>query len=204
MSWWPFSRTPDIDGPARPVRIEPLDVVQDAPAARGSVPGGKAALVAAAITAAVGAAVPLAERWEGYRGAVYLDPAGIPTQCYGETVHIDPARIYSREECAVKLRARLARIYAPPIIACVPGLTDVRKAQTAGGALVDASYNAGPAAVCASPMARHFRAGRWQEGCEAFSGWYVTARDRRTGQRVRLAGLVARREDERRLCLRGV
>lgn len=158
---------------------------------------GKA--IAIAIAAATAAAVPIAQRWEGYRGQAYLDPANILTQCYGETRDVDPSRIYSKDECATKLRARMAKDYAPALIECVPGFIDLAHTNRFA-ALLDASYNAGPSAACRSPMAREFRAGRWDLGCEYFDGWYVTARDRKTGARVRLRGLVNRRIDEAALC----
>lgn len=163
----------------------------------------RAAAVAAAIAAATAVAVPLAERWEGYRGKAYLDPAKILTQCYGETVDVDPARIYSKDECAAKLRTRMARDYAPPILECVPSFIDPAN-RYAFGAALDASYNAGPAAVCRSPMARAFNAGDYAKGCDAFEGWYVSARNRVTGKRVVYRGLINRRLDERATCRKGL
>lgn len=155
----------------------------------------KTGVIAAAVVIAAG----IAQEFEGYRGAVYLDPAHILTQCYGETQDIDPSVIYSEEQCAAKLRARMAKDYAPALLACVPQFNDPRYAR-AFGALLDASYNAGTAAACRSPMAQHFRLGDIQRGCNAFPGWYVTAKNRKTGERVKLRGLVRRREYERDVC----
>ena len=162
---------------------------------------GKA--IAIAIAAACAAAVPLAQKWEGYLGKAYLDPAMILTQCYGETRDVDPSRIYSKDECAAKLRARMARDYAPPLIECVPSFIDLARTNQFA-ALLDASYNAGPAAACRSPMARHFNAGRWEEGCEYFEGWYTSAKNRRTGVRTYYRGLINRRKDEATLCRTGL
>jgi lysozyme len=150
-----------------------------------------------AIAAAVAIATPLAQQWEGYRGKAYLDPAKILTQCYGETRDIDPTRIYSKDECAAKLRARLAKDYAPKLLKCIPSFIDRHKAF---GAALDASYNAGPVAVCKSPMARAFNAGDYRTGCKAFAGWYVTALNRQTGVRMKLPGLVNRRNAEVAVC----
>lgn len=158
------------------------------------------AALAACIAAACLVAAPLAEKWEGFRGKPYLDPAAILTVCYGETENIDPARIYSKDECAAKLRVRMARDYAPKIADCLPEIVTNRFIF---GALLDASYNAGPVAVCKSNMARSIKAGELRRACEGFSGWYVTARNRRTGERILLRGLVNRRADEKTLCLRG-
>lgn len=154
------------------------------------------AIAAAAIAAAVAIAAPFAEPREGFAPRPYLDPARIVTYCYGETEGVE-ARIYSRDECAAKLRRRMARDYAPKILSCVPRFADPSK-RYAFAASIDAAYNAGPVAFCKSPMARHFNAGHWAAGCDAFPGWYVTARG------VRLRGLVARREGEAALCRRGL
>lgn len=152
----------------------------------------------ALIAAAVLIAVPLATQFEGYRGKAYLDPASILTQCYGETEGVDPSRIYSRDECAAKLRARMAKDYAPPILACLPQLD--MDHRYVFGALLDASYNAGPVAVCKSRMAIAIRTGDWSGACHGFLGWYTTAKDRKTGLRRELPGLVTRRKAEARTC----
>jgi lysozyme len=178
--------------PQRPAPIEPMET-------KSSMgPKSKAAI---AIAAAVAIAAPLAQQWEGYRGKAYLDPVKVLTQCYGETVDVDPARIYSKDECAAKLRKRMAANYAPPILKCIPSLVDH---HVAFGAVLDASYNAGPVAVCKSPMARAFNAGDYKRGCKALLDWYVTAKDRKTGVRVKLRGLVNRRAAEYRVCVTGL
>ena len=156
----------------------------------------------AIIAAAVLVAAPLATQFEGYRGKAYLDPAHILTVCYGETEGVDPSRIYSQDECATKLRARLAKDYAPRLAQCLPQLVDRRRVNVFG-ALLDASYNAGWAAVCRSRMAVAIKAGDWRQACLLIDGWYVTARDRRSGARIALPGLVTRRKKERDVCLRG-
>lgn len=145
-------------------------------------------------------AAPLATQFEGYRGKAYLDPAAILTVCYGETENVDPARIYSKNECAKKLRDRMARDYAPKVLACLPQLGTLDR-RYVFGALLDASYNAGPAAVCKSRMAVSIRAGRWAEACNGFVGWYITAKNRKTGVRTTLPGLVTRRKAEAATCL---
>lgn len=162
----------------------------------------KPAAAAVLIAAAVAVAAPLATKWEGYAAKPYLDPAKIATYCFGETEQVDWSRIYSKDECATKLRARMARDYAPRILDCLPQLTDPARAHVFG-ALLDASYNAGPAAVCKSRMAVSIRVGQWKAACQGFNGWYVTARNRQTGVRIRLRGLERRRADEARVCMLG-
>jgi lysozyme len=144
--------------------------------------------------------LPLTQASEGLRNKPYLDPAHILTVCYGETQGIDPAKIYSNDECAVRLRQRLAQDYAPRILACLPELNDERRLKVFG-ALLDAAYNAGPVAVCNSRMARSIHAGDWRGACNGFYGWYTTALNRKTGVRIKLQGLVTRRAKEAALCL---
>jgi lysozyme len=144
--------------------------------------------------------IPLTQASEGVRTKAYLDPVKILTVCYGETQGIDPSKIYSTDECAVLLRKRLANDYAPRILACLPELNDERRINVFG-ALLDAAYNAGAVAVCNSRMARSIHAGDWKGACNGFYGWYTTARDRRTGVRIQLKGLVIRRGKEADLCM---
>ena len=150
----------------------------------------------ALIAVAVSSVGPMVQHFEGYRGKAYRDPVGILTQCYGETANIRPDLIYSKDECAEKMRARMRRDYAPKIVACAPDFANPMN-RWPFEAAIDASYNAGPAAVCRSPMVKAFNAGRWDAGCAAFVGWYTTARG------VPLAGLVRRRIAERDHCLTG-
>lgn len=149
-------------------------------------------ILPAVVAAAVLIAAPMAASHEGLRTHPYLDPAGIPTVCYGETELA--MRVYSADECGAMLRERLIKDYAPKIAACLPGLVNDAKAN-ALGAFIDAAYNAGVAAVCSSRMARAARAGDLSAACNGFPGWYVTARGKV------YAGLVARRKAEQRLCL---
>jgi lysozyme len=164
---------------------------------------GRAGAVAAAIAAACTlCASVLTMPSEGLRTHPYMDmPGGRATVCYGETEQA--MRVYTPGECGDLLRQRLLRDYAPKVLACVPGLYDPKR-QPIFAALIDASYNAGWAAVCASPMAANARAGQWRAACDSFPGWFVTARNRKTGVRVKLPGLVTRRKTEADLCRKGL
>lgn len=182
--------------------------------------GNKAMGITACIVAACAVAVPIAQRWEGYAPKTYRDPANIPTYCYGETENIskDPSRIYAKTECAALLRQRMARDYAPKILQCIPQLAEPGRKEVFG-ALIDASYNAGPAGVCTSPMRTLIIKGKWSAACKTLPQWYVTARYRgkpmpaavmrRKGWhwdgkawRMTLRGLVNRRTDEMKVCLK--
>jgi lysozyme len=156
---------------------------------------GKGAAVA--IAAAVALSAPVAMAYEGLRTKPYRDPVGIPTVCYGETER--EMRQYTPDECAVMLRARQARDYAPQVLRCAPGLSDQRRSAPFA-ASIDFSYNAGTAAFCRSSMARAFNARRFADGCRAF-GLYDKAR--LNGRLVVLKGLSRRRAAETTLCLKG-
>lgn len=176
------------------------------PTKTGKAVGGADALTAMlAIAAAVNVAAPIAEKHEGYRGAAYYDPAHVLTQCYGETKEIDPSRIYSKDECAKKLRQRMAKDYAPIIGKCIPRFVgeDWNRYTNMFGALLDASYNAGPYAVCQA-YAPLVNSGQYLTVCNKLPGWYTTARNRATGVRKTYPGLVKRRKDEQAVCLTGL
>lgn len=151
--------------------------------------------VAAAIAAACVVVAPFTASFEGEVKHPYRDPAGILTWCYGQTQG-KPELVYTHSQCGDMLRKDLTTKYAPKVIACMPQLQAVER-RNMFAALIDASYNAGPGAVCKSRMAIAVRAGRWVAACNAFPGWYVTARGRR------FPGLVRRRLAEKALCLRG-
>lgn len=163
----------------------------------------QSAQAAALCAAAAATCVVLTQGSEGLRHKAYLDPAHILTVCYGETHGIDPAKIYSTDQCAELLRRKLASEYAPPILDCIPQLAEPQRVKVFG-ALLDAAYNAGPGAVCSSRMARSIKAGMWVTGCKGFYGWRATAHDRRTGKVIQLRGLTIRRAKEATMCREGL
>jgi lysozyme len=181
-------------------------------------PNQKAGGVAAFCVAAAAACLSLTQQSEGKRLKPYRDPANIVTWCYGET-NGTPKANYTSAECAGLLQNRLASVYAPQIAKCLPQLADQRRIKVFA-AFLDASYNAGPLAVCASPMASGAKASDWARACH-FQGWFVTARYRgkpmsaaamqRAGWRwingawrKALPGLIARRVKEAQLCASGL
>lgn len=150
----------------------------------------------AAIAAATLAVAPFVTHNEGERDRPYYDQGHVKTVCIGETQNVED-RIYSHTECAEMLRRRLANDYAPVILNCVPAFIDPKRRQQFI-ASIDASYNAGAAAFCRSPMARAFNAGLWAKGCDGFVSWRATI----NGKPSR--GLRNRREAERLLCRKGL
>lgn len=203
-SWLFYGRAPcpqtPPDAPKEPEN-EPV-----APAAPEAKPAAqtKKERAAAAIAAAVVVAAPLAAGFEGLRTKPYKDPVGISTVCYGETNV--PMRVYSKDECGAFLRKHLTEVYAPKILKCVPEFIEPERVNEFA-ALLDFSYNAGPAAACKSPMAKAFNAGQWAQGCRAFSATYITKKGVKIHGYYASAGgreypgLVRRRATEAKVCL---
>ncbi len=164
------------------------------------------AVTAAAVIAATTAFLPA---WEGMDVVAKRDMIGTGhpmTYCYGQTDEFGKVAAgtrFTKKQCDEFLAKSLPK-YLDPIVACVkPDELPVK----VWASLTDAAYNAGPAAVCRSPMVAKINKGDIVGGCNAFDGWYT----RSAGQVRR--GLVARRagekhgdsrKSERALCLEGI
>jgi lysozyme len=155
----------------------------------------------AAVVACCVAFTPI---WEGMDHVAKKDMIGTGhpvTYCYGQTDEFGTVKVgtkFTKQECDEKLAESLPK-YLDKVGQCVTRPVPVKTMSS----LVDASYNAGPTAVCRSPMVAKINAGDIKGGCEAFKGWYV-----RSDGQVR-KGLVARRsgidsrKSEMELCLEG-
>ncbi len=145
-------------------------------------------------------AVPLIGKWEGLRTTAYLDTIASPpvwTVCYGETKGVQQGDTYTEAQCAAMLarevreyRSGLHRYFTPETKA--ERLTAHRDA-----AYTSLAYNVGIVGAGKSTATRRLNAGDIRGGCEAL-GWWNKA-----GGRV-IRGLVNRRAEETRLCLRGL
>lgn len=145
--------------------------------------------------------------WEGTDLVAKKDMIGTGhpmTYCHGQTDEFGKVKAGQRftpAQCKELLAQSLPK-YLTPLQKCVTVEVPVKTMA----ALLDASYNAGPAAVCRSPMVAKINRGNLVAGCNAFEGWYV-----RSDGKVR-KGLVARRsgingdkrKNEKQLCLEGV
>lgn len=165
------------------------------------------ALSGAMVAAIVASLVAFTPQWEGMDKVARRDAIGTGhpvTYCYGQTDELGTVKVgqrFTKVECDEKLKKSLPR-YVAGVAKCATHIFPVK----VWAALVDAAYNAGPAAVCRSPMMAHMNAGRYEAGCNAFAGWYI-----RSAGKVR-KGLIARRsgvpgdarQSERALCLEGV
>lgn len=159
---------------------------------------GSAAVIAAATTILI--------VWEGTDLVAKKDMIGTGhplTYCHGQTDEfgkVKEGQRFTPAQCKDLLAKSLPK-YLTPIQQCVKVELPVKTMA----ALLDAAYNAGPAAVCRSPMVAKMNAGDINGGCLAFKGWYV-----RSDGQVR-KGLVARRsgipgdtrKNEMQLCLDG-
>ena len=160
--------------------------------------------IAVGSAGAIAACVVFLPNWEGMDSTAVVDKIGTGhpvTYCYGQTDEFGKVQVgqhFTKKECDAKLAESLPK-YLAEIAPCVTvPLPDKTMAS-----LLDAAYNAGPKAVCHSPMLAKMNSGDIKGGCNAFNGWYV-----RSDGKVR-KGLVARRsgdsrKGEKQLCLEGV
>jgi len=118
---------------------------------------------------------------------------GLPTRGYGETENVRLGETHTEAYWSARLAKRLPE-YDAKIGTCIHvDLPDGVRAVA-----ISLAYNAGPAAVCHSPMVAKWNAGKVREGCEAIRSWYI-----RAGGQVR-QGLINRRRDEANKCLAGI
>lgn len=161
-----------------------------------------AATIAAVMTVTTGF-TPI---WEGMDVVAKKDMIGTGhpvTYCYGQTDEFGKVAVgtrFTKQQCDALLAKSMPK-YLNAIVPCVkPDELPVK----VWAALTDAAYNAGPAAVCRSPMVAKINAGDIRGGCEAFRGWYIrSAGQVRKGLIARRSGIDARKS-ERQLCLEGL
>ena len=155
---------------------------------------------------AIAACVAFLPAWEGTDHVAKRDMIGTGhpiTYCHGQTDEFGKVKAGTRftdAQCNEMLAASLPK-YLAPLQKCVTAaLPDKTMAS-----LLDAAYNAGPAAVCRSPMVAKMNAGHIREGCNAFQGWYVRSDGQvRKGLVARRSGIGDGRKSERDLCLEGL
>lgn len=135
----------------------------------------------------------LIKKWEGFRPAPYVCPAGVWTIGYGTTRGVGPNSPHVREaEATERLVDELGRIYEPAIHRNVK----VPLTQLQFDALVSWVYNLGETNLRNSTMLRRINLEQWEQAAEALKWW------NKAGGRV-LQGLVNRREEEAALFLEG-
>jgi lysozyme len=147
---------------------------------------------ATGVSAAVLIAMPMTAHHEGLRLKAYLDPVGIPTICYGETLNVAIGQEKTKKECDALFESRLG-VFAYG----VDILVDYDMTPETHAALTSFAYNVGIGAFEKSTLRKKLNAGDLKGACNELPRW------NRAGGKV-LKGLVKRREDERQLCLKGL
>lgn len=151
------------------------------------------AAITALLVATVGA-------YEGLRLNTYKDAVGVPTICYGETEGVVMGQSKTKAECDDMLVKSLQK-HEGDMRRCLDDPDGLPEKTYA--AFVSFTYNVGSGNFCSSTLRRKANAGDLVGACNELTKW-VYATDRRTGERIKLRGLVKRREGERALCLEGI
>lgn len=133
---------------------------------------------------------------EGLRLKTYRDIAGIPTDCYGETLGARMGQTFTKPECDAKLLRRLDE-FGGKVEACIKKPMSDKTLV----AFVGFSYNIGSAGFCKSSTARLYNAGDYAAACRAMGAWNQA---KVNGVRRPVKGLTDRRARETKLCLEGL
>lgn len=146
------------------------------------------------LAGAVALAVPLLVLLEGYPGGVYVDVAGILTDCYGNTHNVSVGYTRTQAECEALLTTEVGRI-GKMLIDDVPNHNVYTLASG-----ISFVYNVGDGAYRGSTYRRRLKASDFASACYQMERWkYITV----DGVKVVSKGLVNRRAKEVELCLQG-
>lgn len=133
---------------------------------------------------------------EGYTGGPYLDSAGVLTDCYGNTKDVHRGLIRTRSQCKALLDGEALRIGEKVLM-----LTTSPVSTQTLASYISFTYNVGDSAFGSSTLLKLHNQGRYREACEQMRRWvYITV----LGAKIKLQGLVNRREKEVALCLSGL
>jgi lysozyme len=138
--------------------------------------------------------VTLVGSFEGLSTHAYPDHLahGLPTVCYGETEGVKLTDVYTPQECADMLAAKLPRYWSEVSVCIKVPVSDNEKA-----AYTSFAYNVGSAGFCRSRSAKLLNKGDHAGACRALMAW-----DMASGHHI--PGLARRRAAERDLCLKGL
>lgn len=142
-------------------------------------------------------AIPLIGAWEGLKNHAYLDIVGVPTICFGHTKDVKIGDFKTDAQCADLLRVEVLE-YREALHGYFNATTKThRLTPERDAAYVSLAYNVGVRGAGRSTATRRLNAGDIVGGCQALTWW------NKAGGRV-VRGLVRRRADEYRLCMRGL
>lgn len=147
--------------------------------AKGKIAGGVMAL-----------ALPFVAGEEGLRTKAYLDQAGIPTICYGETENVKLGDVKTKAECDALFYVRLGYFAYRVDMMVEPEMTDGQHA-----AFTSLAYNIGLNAFQKSTLLKKANNGDMRGACDQLPRWNKI-------KGVVSKGLTNRRSRERALCLR--
>ncbi len=140
---------------------------------------------------AIAVATALGERWEGFRSAPYLCPAGIPSIGFGATYYENGVRVtlndppITRERAARLLAWHILRMYLPATMHLCPNIDTPERL----GSITDFCLNLGSGSLRSSNLRKKILANDWVAVPAELRKW-----TKANGKILR--GLMLRREDE--------
>ncbi len=143
------------------------------------------------------AGIALIKRYEGLSLKPYLCPAGkwtIGYGCTGESVKPDSIALKDETEADALLQSYLARFEK-----AVSRNVRTHLTQWQFDALVSFVFNLGEGALQRSTLLKYLNEGRYKQAADEFLKWNKA--EDRTGKKVTMPGLVARRQAERQVFL---
>lgn len=153
-------------------------------------PSLRKSLIGAAGGGAIAIAALLIPSLEGTEYKPYRDIGGVWTVCEGITgADVIPGKTYTRAECDALLTKHLQ-----PFARSVERSVKVPANAYQKAVLISFSYNVGVNAFEHSSVLRNLNAGHYQQACDGLRSWVYV-------DRVKIKGLVNRREVEREICL---
>ena len=139
------------------------------------------------------AAIALIAKWEGFRSAAYLCPAGVPTIGYGTTHYEGGEPVRLGDVITAPAAMQLMRKEVASYARRVDVLVKVPLTHGERGALVSFVYNLGAGALAESTLLRLLNGGRRAEAAAQFSRWNKA---RVGGELTPMDGLTRRRAEE--------
>ncbi|WP_434927171.1 lysozyme [Shewanella sp. HL-SH2] len=120
----------------------------------------------------------------------YVDPVGIETACFGQTGHnIKLGMVFTNEQCLDMLSSSL-KTFDRELVKLTPPLSEGEHI-----AYLSFIYNIGADAFRTSTLRKKLLAGDRVGACNELSRWVYA-------KKKKLPGLIIRRSNERRYCLR--
>lgn len=148
---------------------------------------------AGGFSAAVVLASTLVVKWEGKENSTYIDPVGVPTVCYGHTgPEVKLGQRFTDEQCLKTLADDLKKHDELLLKKVKVPMNDYIHA-----ALLDFTFNVGIGNLSSSSLLTYLNMRDYRAACEELSKWVYA-------KKKKLNGLVARRADEKAMCLKGV